>query len=422
MAISLKINFASLKGVLPLAISNSIAKSILAIGSLVLAKLYGPQDFGIYNAILSIAYIFTVVVSFNLDSIIMLIRDKKDANSFFHGTFWTATFNTLIGLIVLFFINYTNVVAVSDSNIILIILAMASWLTVINNSQISLLTKNKEYYKISVLIITLSVATIGFQFIFHQTEYKSSGLVYGWALGLLLTVLCALFTSIKSIRGANLSSFKNNVRKYADIIKHSYFASLVDVVSSNLFVILTLAYFSASEVGVYSLASKILTVPLSILSASFLKFYAEKATALYEDSPTELIKLTKSIILVNMSIVLLFIILINSIGFYFLETYLDKKEWPNLQSYLLILSFWILSRSMVNPISSIISVIQKNRWSLIFNTFILFISLLSLYIGVKEQEYLICIIVYSLLSSLAYIILLMAIIKNLKENARKKIG
>lgn len=352
----------------------------------------------------------------------MLIRDKKDANSFFHGTFWTATFNTLIGLIVLFFINYTNVVAVSDSNIILIILAMASWLTVINNSQISLLTKNKEYYKISVLIITLSVATIGFQFIFHQTEYKSSGLVYGWALGLLLTVLCALFTSIKSIRGANLSSFKNNVRKYADIIKHSYFASLVDVVSSNLFVILTLAYFSASEVGVYSLASKILTVPLSILSASFLKFYAEKATALYEDSPTELIKLTKSIILVNMSIVLLFIILINSIGFYFLETYLDKKEWPNLQSYLLILSFWILSRSMVNPISSIISVIQKNRWSLIFNTFILFISLLSLYIGVKEQEYLICIIVYSLLSSLAYIILLMAIIKNLKENARKKIG
>lgn len=422
MASSLKINFSNLKGVIPLAISNAIAKSILAIGSLVLAKVYGPEHFGLYNSILSIGSIFTVFIAFNLDSIIMLLSGKEETNSFFFGIFLASTFSTVIALAVLLLTKYSNLFIINNSYTILLIIGLASWLTAINNSQISLLTKNKEYYKISILIILLPTATVGFQYIFYQTNWKANGLLYGWSIGLLFTALYGLSVSIKNMKNFSISSFSTTIKKYSNIIKHSYSASIIDVITNNCFIILTLIYFSASEVGVYALACKILMAPLSILSASFLKFYAEKAVKLHHEAPLELIKLTKSIILINIGIVLFFVVVVNTVGFYILEMYLDKREWINLEYYILILSFWILSRALVNPISSVVSVINKNRWSLIFNTFLLFTSILSLYIGIKFQNFLYCIATQSLLSSIGYFILLIAILKNLKENVRKKIG
>ena len=69
-------------------------------------------------------------------------------------------------------------------------------------------------------------------------------------------------------------------------------------------------------------------MPLFIISSSISNVYFEKAKDLYQSSKKELFYATRKIIGVNIIIILAFLVLINTVGVYILELFLNKTDLP----------------------------------------------------------------------------------------------
>ena len=130
---------------------------------------------------------------------------------------------------------------------------------------------------------------------------------------------------------------------------------------------------------------------------------------------TELFSITKKIIVTNLAIMIIFLLIINTLGIYLLDVYFEN-QWKNLKSYILILSFLILARSSFNPISSLIIVLNKNFVGLIFNSYLFIINLLAIYLGVLNNNIFYTVFILSLFGGIGYYVLLYYFLNHLKKD------
>src|SRR5690606_7587554 len=154
--------------------------------------------------------------------------------------------------------------------------------------------------------------------------------------------------------------------------------------------------------------------PLVLLSGSVSRVYFQKSVRLFHQDKKQLEKLTHRVIFSNVGIMLLFLVFINTVGIYLLSLFF-KDEWSGLGQYILVLSFWILARSALNPIISILMIIQKNHYSLIFNIYLLVVNFVAIYAGVLENDFKFGILVFSVLSGLGYLILMIFVLSLLSR-------
>jgi O-antigen/teichoic acid export membrane protein len=80
-----------------------------------------------------------------------------------------------------------------------------------------------------------------------------------------------------------------------------------------------------------------------------------------------------------------------------------------------LLSFGFLSRSLINPVADIFTILKKNKITLIFNLYLLFSNFLSIYLG-KQFGFLYLVGIFSLLLSIGYGYLFYFIIYHLNKN------
>src|SRR5690606_31002280 len=110
------------------------------------------------------------------------------------------------------------------------------------------------------------------------------------------------------------------------------------------------------------------------------RVYFQKSVSLYHQDKSALLSLTQKVIFSNLSIIIAFVLFMNTAGLYLLDLFLNHK-WDGMGSFIMALSFWIIARSALNPISPLIMVINKNHYSLVFNIYLILVNLVSIYIG-----------------------------------------
>ena len=184
--------------------------------------------------------------------------------------------------------------------------------------------------------------------------------------------------------------------------------------------ILILTFFGAKEAGVYFFSLKILGTPLFLISSSIANVFFQKSSELLKENKTELFKLTKKIVRINLLVILACLVLINTLGISILESVFDGK-WNNLRSYSLILSILILARSAFNPISNLIVVLGKNFQSLIFNIYLFIINLIAIYFGYLYNDIAIAIFILAIFGGAGYLLLLAYFLNHLKFISQKNV-
>ena len=130
--------------------------------------------------------------------------------------------------------------------------------------------------------------------------------------------------------------------------------------------------------------------------------------------PEKLYDLSLKVILYNVGTIAAFLLGMNVIGVYILEWVLGD-EWQGLHVYVFILSFWIMCRSAMNPISQIVVVIRKNHYALYFNIYLVLITILSVIIGGTRKDMLTTLYIYSILAGIGYLIQLYFVLRKLHQ-------
>ena len=400
------------KGVLSLLAGNTIAQVIMLVGGLELARIYGPEASGIYNAFLGFVAILSILTTFRLENIFVISKSSKAIRNLFTTLLLISTVVTTI-----FFLGYAvleEIFTFKTSLFIVLLSCIAGLFTAWNNVQNSLFTKYKFFKSISTGFVINAVFSVLFQFIFYWMGYKETGLIYGTIFGTVLS--CAYYFSITKGRFTSIDFdlAKKTITNNKEIIKYTLPSESLNAIANNLMTILMLFYFTKEDAGFFGNASKVLVVPLILLSNSMSKVFFQKSAGMMEHRAHQLYDLSKKVILYNVGAIALFLLLMNFVGIFILEWILGP-EWKGLHIMTWILSFWILCRSAMNPIQQIVVVIKKNHYALYFNIYLVFITIATCVIGGLNKNILLTLSLYSFFAGIGYLVQLYFVMKELKR-------
>lgn len=398
------------KGVLSLLAGNTVAQLILILGGFVLGRWYGPENNGTYNVFLSFVAILSILTTFRLENIFVISKSTKAIRNLFSSLLIITTIAT-----VLFFLGYAvveNVFSLKTSIWVVFLSALTGLFTAWYNLQTSLFTKYKLFNAISTGFIINALISVAFQFLFYFLDYTANGLIYGTIVGTIIS--CLYFFSITKgrLKKPRWSLFKITLQRNKEIVKYTLPSDSLNAIANNLMPILIVFYFTKIEVAFFAMSAKMLVTPLLILSNAMSKVFFQKSANMIHHSPEKLFDLSLRIILYNVGAIGVFLLGMNVIGVYVLQWILGS-EWEGLNIFVLILSFWILCRSAMNPISQIVVVIRKNHYALYFNIYLVAVTVISVLIGGIRKDIFTTLYLYSALAGIGYLVQLYFVLRHL---------
>ncbi len=391
---------------------NTIAQVIMLAGGLILARIYGPEASGTYNSFLSFVAIISILATFRLENIFVISKSSKAIRNLFTTLLLISSIVTI-----LFFSGYAileEIFTFKTSLFIVLLSCIAGLFTAWNNVQNTLFTKYKLFKSISTGFVINAIFSVFFQFVFYKMGYKETGLIYGTIFGTVLS--CAYYFTITRGRftAIDFGLAKNTISANKEIIKYTLSSESLNAIANNLMTILLLFYFTKEDAGFYGNASKVLVVPLILLSNSMSKVFFQKSAGMIDHRAHQLYDLSKKVVLYNVGAIALFLLLMNFVGIFILEWILGP-EWEGLHFMTWILSFWILCRSAMNPIQQIVVVIKKNHYALNFNIYLVLITIITCIIGGLNKNIILTLSLYSFFAGIGYLLQLYFVMKELKR-------
>ncbi len=399
------------KNILILFKGTFIAQLIGIVGSIILAKIYGSEAYGIFGVFISVSGILAIFNTLQLDKSIVTVKDPNESKNLLNSLFVISIVLASFLVIIAFLFSKIIVVEQLSYNVLLLTI-FASIIFSFNKIHEAYFTFKENFRPISNAKIVVAVCNIVFQLILFES-FKLMGLIYGSIISIVIVAIYYFIKNKKYIQKIDLEKLKFSISTNRLIIKYILPSTLINSLAIHLMPLLIVAFFGLKEAGVYFLSLKILATPLFLISSSISQVYYKESSKMLVFSKEKLFGLTKKIVVINLLLMLVILVLINTIGIYFLE-FIFKKNWENLRSFTFILSFLILARSSFNPISYIIIVLDKMQISLLFNLYLLATSLFAIFIGVIYNNILHTIIFISVFGGFGYIFLLIYFLKKLR--------
>ena len=388
-----------------------IAQIIGVVGSLILAKIYSPSLYGYYSVFLSFVSIINIFSSLKLEYIIITDKSDKTSVNIVNSLLFISLITSVFPFII--FNIFRDFFIEQGITFTILLLSIFSAIMTANSRTLeSYATRKLNFKTISNVKILTTFSTISLQLILFY--FIDDGLIYGFIGSTIIVFLFYLVISRKVIQVPNFKNFKASIKKHKNILKYGLPSGIINGIAINSMPILMLSFFSSSSAGVYALSLKIVSLPLYIISASLSLVYFQKATKYYNHQKEALYSFTIKVVKTNILIIILFLLFINTIGVFSLY-YIYGNEWENLNVFIFLLSFLILSRTIFSPISALIVIMDKMQIGLIFNLCIVIINFIAIYFGYIYDNIKLTVLILSILSGLAYLLILIYFLQLLKS-------
>lgn len=409
------------KNVLTLLTGSGISQIIPVLSSLVLARLYSPEDFGVLALYISIVTILGSVSGMRYEIAIILPKREEEAKSLL--------FLSLI-IAVATFILYAIIVVLFDDEIISIIknkTGTANWnyvlpigiLVTVLYQVINLWTNRKKKYKkmaVSRIIQSSSSALINILLGFFH--FGGLGLIIGSILGQLLSVIFL----VKKYRNKFISFILNRksedvvsvAKKYNEFPIYSAPSTLFNSFSNVGLPILITFFYSPIIAGLYFFAYRTVRLPFDFMFSSFSQVYREHAVNLYYKDKGELLSFTKKIQL-KLVLIMLPVLILISFSAPFLFKFLFGMKWYEAGEYVKYFAIFIFFNGIYSPVSSIGDVLMKQKAIFLFNIFLSIMQIGILYFMSNYFSFEIMILSLSLTCGMLYLVLDFYMKKTLKS-------
>lgn len=387
---------------------NFISKFVLVIGGLLLAKYYGASEYGLFSIYLSIAGIISVLISFAQEHIVILEKEEDEVSNNF-------TSSGVISFLAMFLCFLVLFIPFGISKSIIFFGIFTGYLLVFTNNSKFLLARKKKFKIVSLLTMTDAVVSFIFQVVFVFIKIEN-GLIIGSFIGFLASFIASLIFTKEYLTAPNLNRYIKIVKSRMILLKYTYPSNFINSLGNNLMPLLISFYFANNLLGEYTLAVKIISVPLLMISSSIAVVYYPRAAEInnVEKDTDKLFRYTKKMSLLNFYIILALYLMINIIGIPVLQL-IFNKGWDHLGQFIFLMSFGFLARSLINPVADILIILNKNKIAFFFNIYLLAANLAALYMG-WEKGIMYLVSVFSALLLLGYGFLYLYILSIFKKN------
>jgi lipopolysaccharide exporter len=372
------------KNVMTLITGSVFSQIIIYAAILILTRLFSTELFGVYILFSSAILILKPIVSLQLELAVVLPKRNKDAvNIFVLSVIILFVLNLfLYGGIFIFKKEILKFFKIEKLSYFVNILPLASLFFGFTQTLNYWNNRIKSFKTIAQGNIIKASFLSTTQIITGASYLNYLGLIPGLILGQMMQVIFLYFNTYKTLsKYKKYLSFKRMLflfKKYKDIPLFNTLINFSNTLSNEIPVIMISRYFGLDFSGVYGLALKVGKAPLGVIEDSTSQVFFNKATETYNNEGNLYALIKKTFYhLIKIGIIIFIPILAIS---FFLDT-IFGKNWAEVGLYLRILSPWLFIAFLTAPITSLISIFNKQKVFLLLNTLLLVFRFFAFYIG-----------------------------------------
>lgn len=409
-----------LRNVITLMTGTAIAQVVPVLVSPILTRIYTPEDFSVFGIFFSTTFILSAIAGARYDLAIMLPKKVVDAKNLVVLTLGIIAVFSLLTMFVVLVFGTQIAVLLNQANfqrwIILIPFA------IFFQTVIQLLTfwqiRSKKFKKVSlakvirVIVLTTINLTLGY---FIAGEI---GLIIGYFIA--LVVEAALLSPGKDIIGTiSWHRIKDLSRRYAKFPKFDVPSALLNTASLYLPLFLLTLYFEDEHAGYYFQAHKVLSLPIGFFGASLGQVFFQKASQIKERE-----QLKTLIVSTYEKLLLLGFLPIGLIIFYGSDAFafIFGETWRQAGFYAQCIAPWLLVNLISSPLSTVFTIFQKQKQTLLINIVLLLGRFSSIYLGYYQGSPDLAILYFGIFNFLIYLFSLAYIFSIVEVRAGTLLG
>lgn len=418
-SISKKINLNSIKSVGILFSGSLIALLISFITAPIITRIFSTQDIGIYSYILSVVTTFWPVLNGRYD--MMIVSESSDEQSFS-----LIKLSSLIGvgISLLVGITFSVYIYLSKSNIpllstilfiptILISLSFHNILSAYNN-------RGKKYKVLAISNVIKNLIQYVGPVLIGIIHPSANSLLIAYLVGIISSVLYQykeLKNHLKYIISLKIKDLINIQKKYSKQPIFSAPAILANTLSYSLITFFIEYLYDLNIVGYYSISTRLLGVPLSLISGNVAKVFYEEASSEYKTDGTFKKSFKKyALFLIPISVVMVLIMMLFAPKLFGLFL---GKDWAVAGEYVRILAPMFGINFVVSPLTLGILIVQKQKLELFLQLFYLFASIgaftLTKFLTLPVESYLTLVTAFKSIVLISFFIVLLKYSLKVKE-------
>jgi lipopolysaccharide exporter len=394
--------------VLKLVSGTTLAQAITILTAPIISRLFAPEAFGLLNVFTSLVTIIAVVICLRYEFAIILPEDEEDAAN-------------LVGLCVLIALGISALAALGlliFGRPLVNVLKAPNLYAFLWLIPIGLLiqgffqafnywnTRTKHFGRLSIARVSASLTTSALPMLLASLGHATAAsLVYSYVAGTFIYA-CVLGAQVVKDSGALFYRFIQRSRMLVNLKRYRKFplvdswGSFINNLSWQLPSLMLLYFFSETVVGYYSLANRLILLPLTLIGNSIAQVFYQRSAELR----TNAVNLSKSVELVfhRLTAIGLFPALVLGIAGPQLFGIVFGANWVEAGRYAQILSPWMFVLFISTPLGNLFATLERQELSLIVNSVILITRFAALAIGGLTHNIYLTLIIWSVTGVLVY--------------------
>jgi len=393
-----------------------VAQALAFLITPLLAKQYGPAQYGLYAGFLAAISVLSVLSTGKYELAIMLPDNEKEVKNLMGLSNWI---NLLVCLFIALFmvlcpINFLNSLfgIKNGSRFLFLIIPFGTYLLAGFQVFNYLLVREKRYSLLSfnkiLRSILFGVFALSFGFFWPQALFLAIALTLSHFFSNIFLRLKMKELNLKTtflLSSEQRNSFISIGKTYIKFPSYILPAELMNVVCAQLPVFVFLWMFNPKDSGYFSFILTLLNVPISLFAGAILDVFKERASRDFRETGScrevYLITLKKMLVMSVFPFILIWLFGNDIIIFLF------GQQWAAAGKFLNILLLMFFLKFISSPLSFIFYIVHKQKEDFIWHIYILISTALSLYVGaVLFKDVLITVKLYSINFSIIYVIYL----------------
>ena len=402
-----------IRGALILSIAPFLTQLLSFIALPLITRLYSPEDFGIYSAVVSVAGVIAIFQGLGYQQAVVLPKDNSIAELIYNFCVSTTLTLSFLYLIIVLLVpefiiaNYVSSSFLEYKFFVFFIILFDG----LYRCLLSVNIRNENYKIISLSRVSRAFSN-KFIILFLAIVFVSSpsNLIIAELLSSLI-VCCVLYFGVNKLfftKNINYNILKDILTRYNQFPKFDLPSNILFRSKQAIVIILLLKFYSAEIVGYFGMALLILTIPTTLIGSAVSEvFYKEAAT--YKSSK-QLKKSTLDLFftLLSSSVVIFTLIALFSES---LIPFFLGNDWSSGSGVIAVLVIVSFSDFLISPFQNIFKILNKQQFIFMHQASSLIMSIFAIWYGAEFDNYIFSFLFYSILNFLIATILLIILFK-----------
>lgn len=247
---------------------------------LLLARLYTPNDFGIFGALMSISIVISTIACGRYELAIMLPEKNDDAWMIGLLSIIILSCTCFLSFLILFLFNDQIVMVLDQENNTGLLYLVPFLIFVLGAYNIFnyICTREKKFKVVAESIISKSISG-AFSQIILSYFIAGAGLIVGYFISVLVSLYSLVrHLSLSSLRYAvKTKNLYRVAKRYINFPQFSLFAALFSSLSSHSLTVMIPFFYGLEAGGFYFLIQRVLGIPSSVIGGAIGQSYFQRA-------------------------------------------------------------------------------------------------------------------------------------------------